>query len=54
VFTKFYRDDRVLAQRGTGLGLFIVREVVNALGGRVDMAVSNGVVTAQIELGNML
>lgn len=53
VFAKFYRDDRVLAQRGSGLGLFIVREIVDALGGQVDLEVAEGEVTAWIELGDM-
>jgi PAS domain S-box-containing protein len=35
VFTKFFRSERVPAGQGTGLGLFLVRGLVAAMGGRV-------------------
>lgn len=53
VFNKFYRDDRVLGLSGSGLGLFIARDVVGTLGGHVDMDVSNGIVTTWITLGDL-
>lgn len=52
VFTKFYRDDRVLATSGSGLGLFIVREIVEALRGTVAFHVADGNVTVRIWLQN--
>ena len=36
VFDKYYRSPNARRQAGTGLGLFLVRNVVQILGGRVD------------------
>jgi signal transduction histidine kinase len=35
VFTKFFRSERSGAERGAGLGLFLVRGLVTAMGGRI-------------------
>lgn len=36
VFDKYYRSPNARRQAGTGLGLFLVRNVVQILGGRID------------------
>jgi len=36
VFEKYYRGDFARAEIGSGLGLYIVRGLVNLMGGRVD------------------
>ncbi len=36
VFERFYQVDRGGAQKGAGIGLAIVAELVRAMGGRVD------------------
>ncbi|HXV33891.1 MAG TPA: GAF domain-containing protein [Gaiellaceae bacterium] len=35
VFTKFFRSERSAAEQGAGLGLFLVRGLVTAMGGRI-------------------
>jgi PAS domain S-box-containing protein len=35
IFAKFFRAERVLSAQGTGLGLFLVRGLVTAMGGRI-------------------
>ena len=35
IFSKFFRAERVLSAQGTGLGLFLVRGLVTAMGGRI-------------------
>ena len=35
VFTKFFRSERAAGGQGTGLGLFLVRGLVTAMGGRI-------------------
>jgi len=35
IFTKFFRTERGAAEEGTGLGLFLVRGLVTAMGGRI-------------------
>jgi signal transduction histidine kinase len=35
IFTKFFRSERAPAGQGTGLGLFLVRGLVTAMGGRI-------------------
>jgi PAS domain S-box-containing protein len=35
VFTKFFRSERSTAEQGAGLGLFLVRGLVTAMGGRI-------------------
>jgi two-component system CheB/CheR fusion protein len=37
IFTQFYQVERAGAHGGLGLGLFISREIVNALGGSIDV-----------------
>jgi signal transduction histidine kinase len=34
-FAKFFRSERAAAGQGTGLGLFLVRGLVTAMGGRI-------------------
>jgi PAS domain S-box-containing protein len=47
IFSKFYRADPaselISAGTGTGVGLFIVRGLVNALGGRISVSSAEGV-----------
>ena len=42
VFTKFFRSERVPAGQGSGLGLFLVRGLVNAMGGRIWLESEEG------------
>lgn len=39
VFDRFYRNERVLAERGTGLGLYIVQQLLRLLGGGCSLEV---------------
>lgn len=53
VFEQFYKDGSVLAENGSRLSLYIVRELVHSLDGAVgreDVAAS---ATVWIELGEM-
>ena len=42
VFTKFFRSERAPAGQGTGLGLFLVRGLVTAMGGRIWLESEEG------------
>jgi two-component system phosphate regulon sensor histidine kinase PhoR len=42
LFERFYRADRARASRGSGLGLSIVKHVVEAAGGQVEAAAEPG------------
>lgn len=53
VFDKFYRDPHVLATSGSGLGLFIVREVARALGGTADFRVMGEAVVLELDLPDL-
>ncbi len=44
VFTKYYRSPHARRQAGTGLGLYLVRNLVQVLGGHIDYA-PNGTTT---------
>jgi PAS domain S-box-containing protein len=42
IFMKFFRSDRVPGGQGTGLGLFLVRGLVTAMGGRIWVTSEEG------------
>jgi signal transduction histidine kinase len=42
IFEKFYRSDRASSQPGTGLGLFLVRQIAERHGGRVSVTSAPG------------
>jgi len=42
VFAKFFRSERAPAGQGTGLGLFLVRGLVTAMGGRIWLESEEG------------
>ena len=42
VFTKFFRSERAAGGQGTGLGLFLVRGLVTAMGGRIWLESEDG------------
>ncbi len=42
VFSKFFRSERAAGGHGTGLGLFLVRGLVAAMGGRIWLASEEG------------
>ena len=42
IFTKFFRSERVPAGQGSGLGLFLVRGLVDAMGGRIWLESEEG------------
>jgi K+-sensing histidine kinase KdpD len=44
VFGKYYRSSSALSQSGTGLGLFLSRELAQTLGGSLDYAPSERLV----------
>jgi two-component system sensor histidine kinase ArlS len=50
VFEPFYRGERASDVRGSGLGLSIVRQVVQGCGGRVDYAFGDGQHRFTVEL----
>ncbi len=50
VFEKYYRSPHARRQAGTGLGLFLVRNVVDILGGRIDYAPSNSEIRFVVQL----
>jgi K+-sensing histidine kinase KdpD len=50
VFEKYYRSPHARRQAGTGLGLFLVRNLVHILGGRIDYAPSNSAIRFVVQL----
>lgn len=44
-FEKFYRGSSATMVSGSGLGLFLVRELTNLLGGEVKLSISNNSIT---------
>jgi signal transduction histidine kinase len=50
VFQKYYRSPNAKRQAGTGLGLFLVRNLAEVLGGRVDYLPSDQAVRFVVQL----
>ena len=53
VFDKFYRDPHVLATSGSGLGLFIVRQVAKALGGSARFQIEDDFAILTLDLPDL-
>jgi signal transduction histidine kinase len=50
VFEKYYRSAHARRQAGTGLGLFLVRNLVQILGGRIDYAPDDSTIRFVVQL----
>jgi K+-sensing histidine kinase KdpD len=50
VFQKYYRSPHARRQAGTGLGLFLVRNLMHILGGRIDYAPDDSAIRFVVEL----
>lgn len=50
IFNRFYKQDKARTLNSTGLGLTIVKELVEAIGGSIVAKVENGVFTINIYL----
>ena len=50
IFHKFYQTDTARAREGTGIGLAIVKAIVDLHGGTVSVRCENGITTFTVEL----
>jgi signal transduction histidine kinase len=50
VFQKYYRSPHARRQAGTGLGLFLVRNLMHILGGRIDYAPDDSAIRFVVKL----
>ena len=50
VFNKYYRSPNARRQAGTGLGLFLVRNLVHILGGRIDYVPDDSRIRFRVQL----
>jgi signal transduction histidine kinase len=50
VFEKYYRSPHARRQAGTGLGLFLVRNLMHILGGRIDYAPNDSAICFVVQL----
>jgi signal transduction histidine kinase len=45
VYNKFYRNPKALRKTGSGLGLYVVKALVDRVGGRIEYQYQNGFIT---------
>ena len=54
IFQKFYQEDESHATEGNGVGLAIVKKVIELHKGKVDVSCSNGIITFKVTLPKVI